>query len=320
MALTRLDRIGDGTTTVYDVSFDLGYLRQEYVYVYLEGDSFTNQLSYTWINSTQIELNVAPEHGVAFNIRRVVPRDQIVNDYEEGAILREDNLDDSFLQAIMILQEIQDGYIEPDGNFLVESDIDLRGNGLLNCTFVRGLEETTQTNGAVPYVQILRMINDAAVQGTSVIPLRIPRQTGDGTTLKFDSPATAYTPPLTLLVTIDGLKQSADEDYSVDVDGNVVFDEAPPIGCDIDILWYQPVIVSVSDGVGFATTTSDADGVATAFPVAPNVSISNDDQIVSIDGILQEPVTDFTTAAGVLTFNTAPPFGSRVVIRSFKRE
>ena len=172
--------------------------------MYLDGDSYTKQLSYTWINSTQIELSAAPENGVAFSIRRVVPRDKIVNDYEEGAILREDNLDDSFLQAIMILQEIQDGYIEPDGNFLVESDIDLRGNELINCTAVRGLNETIENSSAVPYVQLIRLINDAAVQGTSVIPLRIPRQIGDGTTVEFNSPATAYTPPLTLLVTIDG--------------------------------------------------------------------------------------------------------------------
>ena len=29
MALTRLDLTGDGTTTVYNVNFDLGYLRQD---------------------------------------------------------------------------------------------------------------------------------------------------------------------------------------------------------------------------------------------------------------------------------------------------
>lgn len=132
MAATRLDRVGDGSTTVYDVAFDLGYIRKSYVFVYLEGNEVSNQLAYTWVNDTQVELLAPLAVGVKFSIRRIVPRNQPVNDYESGAILREDNLDDSFVQSLMILEEIEDGYLAGEGSLFIDSDIDMKGNRVIN--------------------------------------------------------------------------------------------------------------------------------------------------------------------------------------------
>lgn len=132
MAATRLDRVGDGSTTVYDVTFTLGYMREEFVYVYLASQQYTTQLRYTWINSTQIELDAPLPTGTKFHIRRVVVRDQPVNDYEAGAILRENNLDDSFLQHLMIQEEIADGYFVLSGDFAVQTQIDMLGNKIVN--------------------------------------------------------------------------------------------------------------------------------------------------------------------------------------------
>lgn len=132
MAATRLDRLGDGSTTVYDVTFTLGYMRKEFVYVYLASQQYTTQLGYTWINSTQIELDAPLPAGTKFHIRRVVVRDKPVNDYESGAILRENNLDDSFLQHLMIQEEIADGYFVLSGDYVVQAQIDMLGNKIVN--------------------------------------------------------------------------------------------------------------------------------------------------------------------------------------------
>lgn len=132
MAATRLDREGDGSTTVYSVTFSLGYMRKEFVYVYLASQEYTTQLGYTWINSTQIELDAPLQAGTKFHIRRVVVRDKPVNDYESGAILRENNLDDSFLQHLMIQEEIADGYFTLIGDLTVQSKLDMQGNKLVN--------------------------------------------------------------------------------------------------------------------------------------------------------------------------------------------
>jgi len=125
MANTIRPYTGDGTTVLYPVDFDLGYIRKAYIYVYLEGNDFTDQLDYTYISDTQIQLTTPVASGTVFNIRRVVPRHEIVNDYEDGAAMHEENLDDSFKQAIMALEEIQDGYTDPSGVASFNSNIDL---------------------------------------------------------------------------------------------------------------------------------------------------------------------------------------------------
>ena len=132
MANTIRPYTGDGTTVLYNIDFTLGYIRKAYVYVYLEGNLYTDQLAYTYINDTQIQLTTPVANGTVFNIRRVVPRDSIVNDYEDGASLQEENLDDSFKQAIMALEEIQDGYTDPSGTFSVNTDLDMLNNKIVN--------------------------------------------------------------------------------------------------------------------------------------------------------------------------------------------
>lgn len=129
MALTRLDRTGDGTTTVYTVSFPLGFAQSD-VYVSLDTDDYTDQLDYTWINSTQIQMSTPVGVGIKFNIRRVVEKNLPINDYEQGAILRENNLDNSFAQPLQILQEYGEGF-KPDG-YSEKQDLDLGTHRITN--------------------------------------------------------------------------------------------------------------------------------------------------------------------------------------------
>lgn len=127
MALTIRDYTGNDTTTLHNVDFDLGYLSRSHIYVYLEGSSYQDQLSYVWVNSSQIELDTPVPSGQVYYIRRVTPRDEPVNDYEDGAILKEKNLDDSFAQTLMILEEIQDGFIQVEGDFLINAPVEIGG-------------------------------------------------------------------------------------------------------------------------------------------------------------------------------------------------
>ena len=100
----------DGTKVLYDVDFALGYLDRTHVFVYLDSDEPTTQLVYTWINDTQIQLQVPPVNGTVFNIRRITPT-TLVNAFADGAILREEELDESFSQSLMIAEESEDGRI-----------------------------------------------------------------------------------------------------------------------------------------------------------------------------------------------------------------
>lgn len=134
MARTRRDLVSDGSTTVFNIDFSLGYIKREYIYVYLKSESYENQLSYSWLNDNQIELAAPLAEGTEFHIRRVVPRDMAVNDYEQGAILHEQNLDDSYAQPLMVLEEIQDGYflLDPEEKLEVNSDIIMNFHKILD--------------------------------------------------------------------------------------------------------------------------------------------------------------------------------------------
>lgn len=252
MALTRIDHTGDGTTTQYDITFDLGYLREEFVYVYLASDDYTTQLSYSWINSTRIQLDTPVANGVSFHIRRVIPRNAPVNDYQEGAILREDNLDDSFVQSIMILQEIQDGYLVPSGDFLIDSNLNMLQNEITNCVKLSGLEDAIDPTAAVPLQQLLNYLTEVDFQG--VIPLLQPRQQGDGVTVTFATPATQQYLAESFFINIDAAGQRPYTDFTVNNDGTVTFDEAPPKGADIDITLFQPANVGDLSGANVTAT------------------------------------------------------------------
>ena len=277
MALTRLDITGDGVTTVVDVTFALGYLSESYVYVYLASDEFTTQLDYTWLNASQIQLNTPVGNGIEYHVRRVVDRSNTVNDYQAGAILRERNLDDSFVQAIMILQEIADGYINPTGTLAINSDIDMTNHninfvaeallahqampksqadtlyydvlgdtlkGIMNANghAITGLPTAVNGTDAISYQQVANLITRSDVEG--VVPQVNPRQIGDGATVLFSTPAVAFQQASSFFVSLDGVSQRPLSDYTIDTSGNCVFVEAPELKVAIDITWFEPVILS----------------------------------------------------------------------------
>ena len=124
--------VGDGVATIYSIDFQLGYINKDYVYVYLTTDAYTTQVAYTWLNASQIEITTAVADGVSFNIRRVVPRDKIVNDYTDGAILREINLDNSYKQALMWLEEVEDGFVPVEDKWYLQNTLDMLQNHIIN--------------------------------------------------------------------------------------------------------------------------------------------------------------------------------------------
>lgn len=143
MAQSIRTYISDGITTVFPVDFDLGYVDRTFVYVYT-GDigNYQNQLDYVWINDSQIELNTPVPNGQEFFIRRIVPRNEPLNDYVDGAILREKNLDDSFVQALMIWEELSDGFYSLDGETSFNFNLNMQGNSITGVE----VDESDQTS------------------------------------------------------------------------------------------------------------------------------------------------------------------------------
>jgi len=113
-------------------------------------------------------------------------------------------------------------------------------------------------------------------------------------------------------VTIDGVLQEADDDYTI-VPNLLSFVTPPP---------YESRVVVVSEDVFYSSpvvkTKSIATGTTALFPISPSVAIPFDDAAayrIDIDGVIQEPGNGYVIVnKSTVSFATAPAAGSKVVI------
>lgn len=106
----------DATTAVskqFAVNFTLGFLSRDHVTAFVEDelDGSGNQIfrTITWINDGLVTLSGTLNVGDVVKIQRTTPADNLIHDFQAGAVLREGNLDEAHLQALMILHEVFDG-------------------------------------------------------------------------------------------------------------------------------------------------------------------------------------------------------------------
>lgn len=145
---------GDGERVLYPIDFTLGYLRREYVYVY-QGDvttDFLTQVDYTWMNEGEILLAAPVALDSVLYIRRIVPRQVLENDYEDGSILHALNLDNSYRQPLMIIEELQDSFMVPGTIWSLLSDIDANGFTITN------LRDGESPQDVATYAQLLEVL------------------------------------------------------------------------------------------------------------------------------------------------------------------
>ena len=70
---------------------------------------------------------------------------------------------------------------------------------------------------------------------------------------------------------------------------------------------------NLSPVLSYTTRTATGDGSTTDYTVTSGVTV--DDVLVTENGVLQQPTTDYTVSGTTLTFGTAPASGVKIVIR-----
>ena len=70
---------------------------------------------------------------------------------------------------------------------------------------------------------------------------------------------------------------------------------------------------NIATTLSYNTRTGTGDGSTVAFTVTSGATV--DDVLVTENGVLQEPTTDYTISGTTLTFGTAPASGVAIVIR-----
>ena len=97
---------GNGSTTQYAVAF--GYIRREHVLATVAGSSAT----FTWVNNSLIQMDVAPANAAAVRVYRVTPLSAPLVDFTDGATLVAADLDTNARQSIYTQQELDDSLVD----------------------------------------------------------------------------------------------------------------------------------------------------------------------------------------------------------------
>lgn len=123
MADTIANYTGNGTQTDFVVPFD--YLKKSFVHVYVDkvplvgGDQGDEDAEYFFVDNTTIRIKVAPAKGTDVTLRRITPADDRIVSFEDGSILKANDLDTSQLQTFHVAEEARD-----QSAILVEEKLD----------------------------------------------------------------------------------------------------------------------------------------------------------------------------------------------------
>ncbi len=102
MAYSTVEYTGDGTTTDFSIPFT--YLNKVEVKVFLDAVD----TPFTFLTDQIAKLATAPANGVIILIRRTTEIDAPITDYTDGAILTEQDLDNTAIQTLNSVQEVYD--------------------------------------------------------------------------------------------------------------------------------------------------------------------------------------------------------------------
>ena len=106
MAYSYYNYTGDGSQTQFPVAF--GYIRREHVLATVAGSPAT----FTWVNSSTIQMDTAPANGAVVRVYRVTPLSAPLVDFTDGSTLVAADLDTNARQSIYTQQELDDSLVE----------------------------------------------------------------------------------------------------------------------------------------------------------------------------------------------------------------
>lgn len=123
MAKTIKEYTGFGRETTYSLTFELGILSWEHVSAYIIENDIKIPVTITPADSNNpnnLDFTANVDLGTKFYVQRKVPKEPYV-DYTGGAALNRRNLNNSNIQILMILEEIDDGVSDVVNNTTIDT-------------------------------------------------------------------------------------------------------------------------------------------------------------------------------------------------------
>ena len=133
----------DGTLT--DVVVGIQYMTQSDINVYVDAvlADGTQGYSYVWVNSNTIRISPVVPVGLEVLVARVTFIEEMLHDYEAGAVFNPKSMDENFNQLLYTVQESRERLDVTD----VYNDINMHGHKIYN------LALATNDFDAIPYKQ-----------------------------------------------------------------------------------------------------------------------------------------------------------------------
>lgn len=101
--LSYIQYVADGVEDDFVLIFP--YLYQSDIHVYIDG---TETTAFTWLNSSEITMDVVPSNGQLVHIKRITNRANRIVDFTDGGVIREKTLDLDSDQLFYLSQEALD--------------------------------------------------------------------------------------------------------------------------------------------------------------------------------------------------------------------
>jgi hypothetical protein len=109
MAFAQVQYTGDGTTTIFSVSFP--YLQKSHLEVSVAGVLQTQEVAYTFPTGSTLQFTSAPASGAVVDIRRKSSQAARLTDYQNGTVLLEAQLNADSTQLFYMAQEALDAVL-----------------------------------------------------------------------------------------------------------------------------------------------------------------------------------------------------------------
>jgi hypothetical protein len=125
--LSYIQYEADGVAVNFMLTFP--YLIQDHIHVYLDG---VESFDFTWLNSSEITMDVAPAALALLTIKRLTQQDERIVDFQDGGVIREATLDLDSNQLFYLTQEAID---TTAFNLAIDSTtsiIDAQNNKIIN--------------------------------------------------------------------------------------------------------------------------------------------------------------------------------------------
>lgn len=104
--------VGDGSTHTFAVSMPLGYTEQNDISAHVEGelDGSGNPIYRTisWVDAYTVDVGAPVGVGKSLTLRRTTDIDTLRHNYQDGAVLTEASLNESYKQLLLASQEFRD--------------------------------------------------------------------------------------------------------------------------------------------------------------------------------------------------------------------